>query len=251
MSNHLHLIVRDEAGDLASWASYFLGNFARAVNRIRRRSGSCFERRYSAEPILDDESLVDRLAYTVTNPVKAGLCRRVCDWPGVVLFAPTEQREEFQVSWSDTNSARQRSRRAQASNGDTPKSDDLLVHGTLVIDPLPLDLGEAECSSIVDSRETELAEERRREALPYLGRARVLSQSWHSAPRKPKRSPRPLCHAASARVRKEFREGFEQFVSLFREACAQAQRGQYRVTFPDWSFPPGGSLVRPSAAHRI
>ncbi len=61
LSNHLHLVVRDQKGELAAWASYFLGHLAKSINRIRKRRGTCFERRYSAEPILDEEALLQAL----------------------------------------------------------------------------------------------------------------------------------------------------------------------------------------------
>ncbi len=112
MSNHLHLVVRDELGELAPWASHFLGNLARAVNRIRGRSGTCFQRRYSAEPILDEEALIDRIVYVAANPVKAGLCKRVRDWPGVLLVASEGKTQKIPVTWVDRD--KYRSARARA-----------------------------------------------------------------------------------------------------------------------------------------
>jgi hypothetical protein len=71
----------------------------------------------------------------------------------------------------------------------------------------------------------------------------VLAQSWRSAPRLPKRSFRPLCHAADLRIREAFARGFQAFVSGFREASAMFRDGVREIRFPEWSFPPGGSLV--------
>ena len=51
---------------------YFESNLAKAVNQIRNRTGTVFHRRYSAEQILDDNALVDRVLYIVMNPVRAG-----------------------------------------------------------------------------------------------------------------------------------------------------------------------------------
>ena len=250
LSNHLHLVVRDEDGELAAWASYFLGHLARAVNRIRGRSGCCFERRYSAEPILDDEALLDRLVYVVTNPVKAGLCKRVQDWPGVVLFAPDGEAREIPVSWVDRNPRRFARIRARLRGESPPKDDAFRVQGSLVIDPLPsTDASRCDAEAVgaaIEARERELGEERRRAGRKTLGRKRVLSQSWRSAPRQPKRSPRPLCHAADPNLRRRFREGFDEFVSLFSEASERFRLGQTNVSFPDWCYPPGLPLIRPS-----
>jgi REP element-mobilizing transposase RayT len=248
MSNHLHLVVRDEEGELADWASYFLGNLACAVNRIRKRSGTCFERRYSAEPILDDEALQGRLVYVVANPVKAGLCERWSDWPGVVLFAADGDPQEIPVSWVDRDRHRFARVRARLRRESAPKGDAFRVKGRLVIDPLPptdASRGDAEAiTAAIEARERELAEERRRAGRKALSRKQVLTQSWCGAPRQPKRSPRPLCHAADPGLRKRFREGFNEFVSLFREASERLRGGDPNASFPDWCYPPGLPLVR-------
>ncbi len=249
MSNHLHLVVHDQTGQLAAWASYFLGNFARAVNRVRGRTGSCFDRRYSAEPILDDEALIDRLVYVVTNPVKAGLCDHVDKWPGVVLFARGPCQEEIPVSWIDRGLRRRTSERAQRRGEAPPRSEAYRVQENLVIDPLDAEINGSEGAGLIvaiEVREAELAAERREAGLRPLGAARVLAQSWHAAPRHPKRSPRPLCHAASEALREAFLEGFHFFVGLFREASERLREGALRIVFPQWSFPPGRPLVRAS-----
>ena len=250
LSNHLHLVVHDQASQLAAWASYFLGNLARAVNRLRERSGACFERRYSAEPILDDEALVDRLVYTVTNPVTAGLCSRTDQWPGVVLFARGSRQEEIPVSWTDRDPERRERARARRRGEAPPGSETFRVESSLAIDPLLTERGgsgDARLIAGIEARETELAAERRKAGLRPLGSARVLAQSWHAAPRHPKREPRPLCHAANPALRAAFRAAFRAFVDLFREASERLREG-VSIAFPEWSFPPGRPLVRPALA---
>jgi REP element-mobilizing transposase RayT len=252
MSNHLHLVVRDEKAELASWAGFFLGHLARAVNRIRKRSGTCFERRYSAEPILDDEALIDRLVYVVTNPVQAGLCQRARDWPGVVLVAadgePDGEPQEIPVAWVDRDQYRFARLRARLRGERPPQDAAFRVQGRLRIGPFaPPDTreeGEGVLAAIA-ARERDLAEERRRTGQKVLTRKQVLAQSWHAAPRRPHRSPRPLCHASDGDLRKRFREGFQEFVSLFREASERLRGGDPHALFPDWCYPPGGPLLRP------
>jgi REP element-mobilizing transposase RayT len=254
LSNHLHLVVRDEEAELAAWASYFLSNLARAVNRIRGRSGTCFERRYAAEPILDDEALIDRLVYVVANPVKAGLCKRARDWPGVVLVAGEGEPLEIPVTWVNRDKYRFGRVRARLRGERAPKDDAYRVQGRLIITPFaPSDTsGQAfeGVTAAIEARERELAEERRQTGRKTLTRKQVLAQSWHAAPRRPKRSPRPLCHASDAALRRRFREGFDEFVSLFREASARFRAGEPNAWFwfPAWCYPPGGPLLRPPRA---
>lgn len=243
MSNHIHLIVRDRRGELASWASFFLGNLARAVNRIRRRSGTFFERRYSAEPILDDDAMIDRIVYVVTNPVKAGLCRRVRQWPGVVLWAEEGQVFEKRVSWIDRNSRRRANDAVQSG----PQGESITSHGWLRIDPLIAD-GElsVNIAEVISIREQELADARRAEHRNTMTTTKILAQRWDAAPRRPKRSVRPLCHASEPALRRAFIEGFREFTALFRDASERLRSGARSALFPEWSYPPGRPLLRPA-----
>ena len=255
MSNHLHLLVRDTEGELAAWASYLLGNLARSINGVRERCGVVFERRYSAEPVLDDAALLDRLVYVVTNPVQAGLCTQSRTWPGLLLWAQSGEPEWREVSWVARKAYRSARYRARQRGQAPPSPDGFRVCGRLAIHPLPTEVGSeggSELAEAIAARERELAAERRRSGRPAMTRREVLAQDWHGAPRQPKRSPRPACHTSERGLRQAFVEGFRHFVSVFREASAQWRSGLRRdVSFPPWSYPPGGSLVRvgePAAA---
>lgn len=97
MSNHIHLVVTDRDCVLDRFMSRLLGPLARYMNRFDSLSGPVFERRYSAIEILDQGAFIDRLVYTMTNPVAANLVERPEDWPGV-LFARIEQGLHDQVA---------------------------------------------------------------------------------------------------------------------------------------------------------
>jgi REP element-mobilizing transposase RayT len=249
MSNHLHLLLKDTQGELAAWASYFLGNLARSINAIRKRRGGVFERRYSAEPVLDAAALLDRLVYVVTNPVKADLCRRSRDWPGLVLWRRTGEPELREVFCVQRKACRLARYRALLRGQEPPNPDGFRVRGTLAIHPLPSESPAAseqrcEVAEAIAARERELAADRKRSGRPTMSRSEVLAQDWHAAPRQPKRSPRPPCHTTDRSLRKAFVEGFREFVGAFREASMQWRRGSGDATFPPWSYPPGCSLVR-------
>jgi hypothetical protein len=51
---------------------YLRANLSRKVGRLVDWSGGFWERRYSAEPVLDDEALVGRLRYVLAHGVKEG-----------------------------------------------------------------------------------------------------------------------------------------------------------------------------------
>ena len=250
MSNHLHFVLRDEESELAPWASYVLGNLARAVNRIRGRRGSFFERRYSAEPILDIEALHDRLVYVVTNPVKASLCERSSQWPGVLLYVPDQHRKEVPVSWADRDAYRRANPGKPRNADEQPDSEAFRVESTLVVDPIPAfdGPGATTVAASIEARERELAIERGKAQRRTLTPARILAQRWHDAPKRPAHSARPLCHVADPTRRAAFKASFDEFMTLFWEASQRLRDGVARVKFPDWSFPPGSTLVKPAMA---
>lgn len=243
MSNHLHLVVHDETGEISEWASYFLGHLSRAVNRIRGRSGGFFERRYSAERILDDGALVDRLVYVVTNPVKAGLSRTADSWPGVVLVADHGRSLEMEVTWVDRDATRRE--RACARSQDRHEQTVCYRSGKLVVSSPDVCEGSA-LQEAISAREEEIGRDRGEKG--FLTRAKILGQDWRHAPAEPKRGPRPRCHATDPKARRRYLDGFREFVAQFRAASKRLRREGVGVPFPAWCYPPGGCLVRPEAA---
>src|SRR5690606_22600429 len=83
MSNHYHLDVTDPYGQFPAFKCKFNSLVAKALNAHRGRF-DCF---WSADApcdveLVSDEDVVDRMAYTLANPVTAGLVRRAGRWPG-------------------------------------------------------------------------------------------------------------------------------------------------------------------------
>ena len=74
-SNHFHLLVWTRGATLAGFMQFLRANLSRKVGRLVDWSGGFWERRYSAEPVLDDEALVGRLRYVLAHGVKEGLGR--------------------------------------------------------------------------------------------------------------------------------------------------------------------------------
>jgi len=85
MSNHVHLVLRARRGNLADFMRYAKAQIAKAVNRITGRRGPLWARRYDAQPVLDDDAAEGVTAYTLRNPVKAGLVAHHAQWPSLNL----------------------------------------------------------------------------------------------------------------------------------------------------------------------
>jgi hypothetical protein len=53
-----------------------------------------------------------------------------------------------------------------------------------------------------------------------------------------KKSPAPLFHAASRKLRQELYEAYKYFVAAFKDAAARLRAGEVEVLFPPGCFPP-------------
>ena len=81
MTTHYHLVVASTREALSDGLRELNGLHARAFNQRHGRFGHLFADRFSTRVIDSEEYLYEACAYVLLNPVKAGLCRRVEDWP--------------------------------------------------------------------------------------------------------------------------------------------------------------------------
>jgi REP element-mobilizing transposase RayT len=81
MSNHYHLLVRTLEPNLSRGMRDLNGVYAQFFNRRHERVGHLFQGRYRAILIEGDEHLLAVVAYIVRNPVRAGMCETLGEWP--------------------------------------------------------------------------------------------------------------------------------------------------------------------------
>lgn len=84
MSNHVHLVVHlpaEATTPLARTLQRLKSHTARYLNRLRGGSGRVWQRESYDRCIRNDRELAATVAYTLNNPVKAGLVREWQQWP--------------------------------------------------------------------------------------------------------------------------------------------------------------------------
>ena len=87
LSNHWHCVLSDPNGKLPKFAQDLASIVARALNASFAREESFWAPgSYSAVELQGPADVVDKIAYTLANPVAAGLVRRGSEWPG--LWSP-------------------------------------------------------------------------------------------------------------------------------------------------------------------
>jgi REP element-mobilizing transposase RayT len=237
LSNHFHLIVRAAEGQLAPFMSHLQSNIAREVGRRIKWSGAFWERRYSAEPILDDESFVERLGYLLANGVKEGLVRRARDWPGLSSLPELADGARRGFHWVDRSELWRRRQRE-------PEAPERLcrvwypVH--VAVAPCWRGLGESSRRLRVQLllREHEAKTRAQRSGRSVVGARAVMHQRPHHRPACLKRSRRPLCHAATRIARREYGCQYRLIVLAYREASRRFRSGELSVVFPAYCYPP-------------
>ena len=236
-SNHLHLLVRAPRGNLPQFMQYLLSNISKKIGALVNWRGSFWERRYSAEPVLDEGALLDRLRYIVSHGAKEGLVRTCEEWPGLSCLPDLQGRPPRQFSWFDWSQRW----RARSGKGVPDRFDPRFVaEETLELRPLPLSrFSHPSAWRRFLKRTLNAVNRQARRAHPHvLGRDGVLAQDPHHRPQRPKRTRRPWCHAASAQLKAQFREQYLAFRAGFAEASARWRRGDLSAVFPDYAFRP-------------
>ena len=232
MSNHFHLVLTDHDSELANLMEYFDGQLARALNDIDRVRGQVFERRYSAIEIVDDDALLDRIVYTVTNPVAAGLVRTYHDWPGLDgWFGKANVLPCSRFRWRAHRRAVDDAVRLRQPR---PSVEDFTDRIDLVFTP-PEGVDSARVTNAILQREHQLDEERGGDV---LGARAVLQVDPFDAPLRSKRGPMPLCHASTREIWMTFRDSWRRFVGAYREASEAFRRGLAGAWFPAHTFRP-------------
>ncbi len=219
--NHFNSSLAREAGRLAQWGEKF------------------WSRRFQAIPISDEpEAQVERLAYVLAHGCKEGFVERLRDWPGVSVVAALLDGAPLVGHW--LNRSRERGSRLR----DEPRRRERATAYTLQLEPLPCwahltpERYRQRIGDLVAGIEARAAARRQAENRPALGATAIRLQDRHARPAEPKRSPAPLFHAASRRVRRELYQAYGEFVGAFRTASQQLRAGLRDVVFPAGSFPP-------------
>jgi putative transposase len=81
MPNHFHLLIFVKSDQIISQSLHpLLVTYVKSINNQEKRVGPLFQGRFNANPIEDDEYLLDCVKYIHLNPVKANLVSLPLQW---------------------------------------------------------------------------------------------------------------------------------------------------------------------------
>ena len=82
MPNHVHALFELKSGfKLPSIMHSWKGFSAHQANKVLNRSGEFWQREYFDRFVKSERQLEFTLRYILNNPVKAGLCKEIFQWP--------------------------------------------------------------------------------------------------------------------------------------------------------------------------
>lgn len=241
LSNHFHLLLEVEnVQQMRNFMQHVNTNLSKEIGRLIGWRGKLWADRYHSIPVSNEEAAqVARLKYLLAQGVKEKLVERPEHWPGPQGVEALQTGEPLRGTWFD------RTREWAARNrGQKPAPHDYASEVSLFLEPLPCwrhlapDAVRKRVAELLESVIAEGKEERRVTRSETLGADAAEQQNPQHKPKRLNKTPAPLIHAASRRVRRQLREAYAAFLSAFQEASAKLRSGDLTARFPPGCFPP-------------
>lgn len=222
MSNHYHLVVTDPHGNISDFEQYLNSLIARALNEFRGRSGSVWDPEpYNGVELLDEEAVVERLAYVHANPVIAHLVGRARYWEG-------------STSMGSTYGGRRMVERPNVFFSQSMPEQSTLE---LVRPRVFMHLNDETLERSVGDRVRQI-EDASSQTGPALGMRRVLAQHWNDSPppRPRKTHIRPRIAAACSKTRAMALRVYRSWLESYADALRRFRGGERDTMFPAGTY---------------
>lgn len=227
MSNHWHCVCSDPEGRMPEFLRDVHALIAKCINTALGRWENLWSSEQTSLVRLEGQAdILDKIVYTMTNPVDAYLVERGANWPGL------------RTSWPEKRRPVPRPRGFFREGGDMPEEATL----ELTRPPGFGDLGDDELNekllAATSRREEEIRARAQREGIRFLGRRQVRDQSPYDHPfsKEPRRQISPRVASKNKWRRIEALRRLEDFIEAYRAAYAQWRRGGVLVLFPRGTY---------------
>ena len=243
MSNHIHIVLTDPNGTMPEFKNRFFAGLARYLNVLRGRCDSVFSADRACDVrLLEDHDLIDRIAYTLANPVKAALVRRSKHWPG------------FTTAGWRFGEARTFARPTlffDANNPTLPDTVELLLKAPALHSGGSASSVALHVAHRVQQRERLANAEHAAAGIRILGPKHVLKQSWEATPKssEPKFGLRPVVSVTCKWARIAALQTLRAWKAAYALAREAFMAGRRDVMFPAGTYAlvkVVGVLVKPA-----
>jgi len=244
MSNHYHLLGTDIEGCLPAFIQDLNSLISRELNALRGIRGKNFEPGYNFVQVAGDDRVVEHAVYTLANPVAAFLVAKSKHWRGVSSLR-MKYGDAVEVTkpklgiWSGKNAHAKRGkskrsgRAAYAGRSKLPEVAELVIDRPDVMPHLSDEELRALVLEGLETRENELAAERRRRGIKVLGARRAEAVHFLAIPNPEELFSRNPTVSGSTREEREaqLRER-EAFLEAYYAARDAFRAGNRDVVFP-------------------
>ncbi len=268
MANHFHMIIVCKDPEVVrSFNCYVKGEIAKGINRMHGRTGPIWQGRTDMPILLTPESIIEKIAYIYTNPVKAGLVDSIDQYPGISSWkAFLNESKPESVPWVMTSYLK----KITSGFGEAKLRENLieeilnkkasennLQYYDIIFDPLGwVDaLGERagmpknEVKERIIERVREIEKEIRESRISRsIGAKALKSQSLFKSHKPSKYSRRVFCISHDISLRKTFINIYKQFVETCRFIYEKWKKGYFHLKMPLGAFAPPQSITAVAVA---
>lgn len=224
MSNHYHLVLTDPLGLLPAFEQQLNSLMARILNKHWGRRGGFWEiGSYDRVEPLTEDSVVEKIIYTLANPVKAGIVPRAARWDGAssVGLEFGQSRRVWRPAFLRDGEPIERLRLV-APPSDTRSTTELST----------------DIRAQLRAREIEIGEDFAKRGQRFLGMATALASSWNTTPVS-QEAPRTLRPRFATRDRDTMMRAiaaWKAWLEHYRQAWAALRAGARDTVFPAGTY---------------
>ncbi|MBN2341824.1 MAG: transposase [Deltaproteobacteria bacterium] len=227
LSNHWHVVVSDPEARIAEFYGWVHEYVAKAVNCSQgRRENLWSSDKTSVIPLESSEDVLDKIIYTLCNPVSAQLIAKAKNWKGVWLYAKhhaqTVKRPEIYFR----------------ENGNMPEFISLEITKPPCFAEHTWDSYEQMVETDIARREGEIAKEMQHTGKQFMGMDAVMKQGFSNSPtnHEQRRQLNPKIAAKDKWLRIDAINRYKQFIAEYWNALKEWQKGHRDIIFPPGAY---------------
>ncbi len=230
LSNHFHLVLTDTKGILPRFMQWLDGTLARCLNsHYGRLEYFWAPGTYNRVELIDPEDILEKMVYTLTNPVAAGLVSEGKDWPG--LRSSTLEEGSQKISSKMPGFFFRKEGKLSA----------IIDFSVTLPESVAQLQSDASCTLLKDAvleKEREIRDQFRHEGRKFAGRQRILLQKPTDSPamQETRWNLNPQVAGKDKWRRKERLQLIKTFLRRYREALEKFKTGIRDVVFPAGTY---------------
>jgi len=248
--SHYHLLTHFTDCNRAIFYRDFNARAAEAVRSLILKfpGGRVFARRYAEQAVPTNEDIFERFFYCALQPVLAGLCRRISDYPGYNSFYDAIQgkvRKIELINWAKYRQVKRYNVKVHPT--------DFITQYQLFYERLPgfEDLSQAEYAKMMlaelRKRTAKIVTELERKGHKFATKAQLRKVSAGKAAKNPKvsqrHSKRPLVLTACRKAKQNFLNWYFSIYYRYKSAVEKYVAGDVSVEFPPGTYRPPLCMV--------